>query len=168
MSIKLALIYEAHHCVSWLTVDTVLQYLGPAPALQHRLWTSISGPAAHSASSWRTPGYSCLAKLISGCLSVPDGVSNSPCFTEEQKALHCPPQPTLWAWPPPTDPELTARLFDLVCSGAVSSQLPVPGGKWWSQLSSAEEVCNTLFVQTSPLTRETPKHMYSSQSSPWG
>lgn len=59
-------------------------------------------------------------------------------------------------------------LFDLVCSGAVSSQLPVPGGKWWSQLSSAEEVRNTLFVQTSPLTRETPKHMYSSQSSPWG
>lgn len=31
-----------------------------------------------------------------------------------------------------------------------------------------KEVCNTLFVQTSPLTRETPKHMYSSQSSPWG
>lgn len=49
-----------------------------------------------------------MAKLISGCLSVPDGVSNSSCFTEEQKALHCPPQPTLWAWPPPTDPELTA------------------------------------------------------------
>lgn len=69
MSIKLARISEAHHCVSWLTVHSVLQSLGPAPALQQRLWTGIGGPAAHWASSSRTPGHSCLAKLISGCLS---------------------------------------------------------------------------------------------------
>lgn len=146
-------------CLGWL--DSELQYLGPAPGLQQRLWTSISGPAAPSASSLRTPGH-CLAKLISGCLSVADGVSNFPCSTEEQKGLHCPscghsPVPQCW-------------LPDSLTSSAAGQWLctAVPAGKWWSQMSSAEEVCNTMFVQTSPLTRETPKHVYSSQSSPWG
>lgn len=168
MSVKLARICEAHHCVSWLTADSVLQYLGPAPVLQQRLWRSISEPSAHSASPVRTPGQGCLAKLISGCLSVADAFSNSPHFTQKQRALRCLPQPILWAQPPPTDLVLAVRVFELLCGGAVSSSLPVPGGRWWSQLSSAAEVCNALFVQTSPLARETPKQMYSSQSSPRG
>lgn len=131
----------------------------PAENMNKHQWASSSLRQLLE-DSW----YSCLAKLISGCLSVADGDSNSPCFTEGQKAFHCPPQPILGAQPPLTDPVLAARLFDLLCSSALS----IPGGKWWSQLSSAAEVCNALFVQTSPLARETPKHMYSSQSCPWG
>lgn len=120
MSIKLARIYEAHHCVSWLTVHSVLQSLGPAPALQQRLWARISGPAAHWASSSRTPGHSCLAKLISGCLSE---LMDS----EEQKALHCPHSPSCGHSPLPLTP----------------CWLPD------SLSSSAEEVCNVLFVHPS-------------------
>lgn len=165
MSIKLACIYEAHHCVSWLTVDSVLQYLGPAPVLQQRLWRNISEPAAHSASPVRTPGQGCLAKLISGSLSVTDAVSNSLCSTEEQKALHCPPQPILWAQPPPTDPVLAARVSDLLAAGQSAPHCLCLEG-------NGEVSCHLQqrFVMHC-LCRHHPspeRHMYCSQSSPRG
>lgn len=84
----------------------------PAENMNKHQWAS-SSLSQLLEDSW----YSCLAKLISGCLSVADGDSNSPCFTEGQKALHCPPQPILWAQPPATDPVLVSD--SLTCSAAL-------------------------------------------------
>lgn len=121
MSIKLARICEAHHCVSWLAVGSELQCLGPAPAEI----MNISGPAAHSASSLRTPGF-CSAKLIPGCLSVADGACSPPCFAEEQQALHCPQSPSCGHSPLPQ-----GWLPDSLTSSArgSGSALPIPAGK---------------------------------------